>query len=76
MLFLTPAPVERLGYHERLGTTPLPHRTMTVLKHVPGVLVCGGAAILALWWITKRRDEVAAAERAFGAPAGGGNGSS
>jgi formate dehydrogenase iron-sulfur subunit len=74
VMFLTPAPVERLGYHERLGTTPLPQRTMTVLKHVPGVLVCGGTAIMALWWITKRRNEVAAVEHGLQPRFGGGNG--
>ena len=47
-----------------------------LVGHDWGAATASGAAILALWWITKRRDEVAAAERAFGAPAGGGNGSS
>jgi formate dehydrogenase iron-sulfur subunit len=62
VLFLAPFPVESLGFKKVLGTEPLPALTASVLKKIPTVLVCGGAALLAIWWITKRRDEVAIAE--------------
>jgi len=62
VLFLAPYPVEELGFTAALGTTPLPEHTWKVLQHVPGLGLVGGTALLAVWWITKRRDEVALAE--------------
>lgn len=63
VLFLTPPePVPQLGYRAELGDTPLPQLTWNVLEKLPGVVVAGGAALAGIWWITKRRDEVAAVE--------------
>lgn len=64
VLFLTPFPVESLGYKAKLGETPLPALTWNVLEKLPGVVVVGGAALSAFWWITNRRDEVASAKLA------------
>jgi len=64
VMFLAPLPVESLGYKERLGETPLPALTWNVLEKLPGVVVVGGAALSAFWWITNRRDEVSAARAA------------
>jgi hypothetical protein len=77
VLFLTPFPLEELGYKAILGTEPLPGLTMKQLDRVPGIVIGGGAALLAIWWITKRRDEVAAWEAArahLGAHGGGDQG--
>lgn len=63
VLFLAPRPTPELGYKDSLGTAPLPDLTWNVLSKLPGVVVCGGAALMAMWWITKRRDEVMALER-------------
>ncbi len=63
VLFLAPAPMAILGYKESLGETPLPQLTWNVLEKLPSVVVGGGAALMGIWWITKRRDEVAAWER-------------
>jgi formate dehydrogenase iron-sulfur subunit len=63
VLFLAPQPTPELGFKETLGTAPLPDLTWNVLSKLPGVVVCGGAALGAIWWITKRRDEVMALER-------------
>ena len=69
VLFLSPVPFEQLGFKSGLGTEPLPELTWNVLEKIPGVVTMGGAMLLAIWWITKRREEVAAAE-GVGAPAG------
>jgi formate dehydrogenase iron-sulfur subunit len=63
VLFLAPKPTPELGFRDTLGTAPLPDLTWSVLSKLPGVVTCGGAALMALWWITKRRDEVMAIER-------------
>lgn len=62
VLFLTPAPVEQLGFKDSLGETPMPELTWNVLEKLPGVVVGGGAALMGFWWITKRRNEIAEIE--------------
>jgi formate dehydrogenase iron-sulfur subunit len=62
VLFLAPFPVEALGYKEVLGDEPLPVLTSRVLNRIPDIVFLGGAALMAIWWITRRREEVARAE--------------
>ena len=57
---LAPNPGEDFGYKPILGTAPLPSLTMQQLKRVPPIVVGGSAALMAIWWITNRRDEVRA----------------
>jgi formate dehydrogenase iron-sulfur subunit len=65
VLFLVPHAMASLGF-DRLGKEPLPALTWKVLNKIPGIAVCGAAALFAFWWITKRRDEVALAEGPLG----------
>jgi hypothetical protein len=45
----------------------MPNLTWQALEKVPGVVTIGGAALMAIYWITHRREEVAqAAARAQG----------
>jgi formate dehydrogenase iron-sulfur subunit len=62
VLFLSPVPFEELGFKLGLGEHPLPELTMEALEKVPGIVTVGGAFLLAVWWITQRRVEVARAE--------------
>jgi formate dehydrogenase iron-sulfur subunit len=64
MLFLTPVSFEELGFKNSLPLEPLPTRTWAALSHVPDVISIGGALLLGIWWITKRRQDVAEAEAA------------
>jgi len=64
VLFLSPAPFEELGFPADLGEDPLPFLTHAALGEVPRVVVVGGAFLTAIWWITKRREEVARFEAA------------
>jgi formate dehydrogenase iron-sulfur subunit len=65
VLFLVPGEVAALGYDPKLGTEPLPALTWKVLSKIPGIVTGGGAALLAIWWITRRRDEVARVEGGY-----------
>jgi formate dehydrogenase iron-sulfur subunit len=58
-----PQPTDAFGYRASLGEAPLPDLTWAVLEKIPGIVIGGGAALMGIWWITKRRDEVAAIER-------------
>jgi formate dehydrogenase iron-sulfur subunit len=61
VLFLSPVPFEELGF-AAVGSEPLPNLTWAALQKVPGVVSVGGAALAAIFWITHRREQVAAAE--------------
>jgi formate dehydrogenase iron-sulfur subunit len=62
VMFITPYPVEELGYKPILGEKPLPSLTMRQLDRVPAIVVGGSAALMSIWWMTNRRDEVQAWE--------------
>ncbi len=64
VLFLSPVSFTSLGFPQGLGEQPLPDLTWQALERVPGIVVLGGAALLAVHWITHRREEVAAADAA------------
>ena len=63
MLFLSPVPFETLGFPAKLGTAPLPELTKAVLAKIPGALVVGGAFLLGMTWLTRRKNEIAAESR-------------
>ena len=46
-----------------LGTEPLPNLTWAALSKIPKVVGIGCVGLSAIYWITHRRQEVAAAER-------------
>jgi formate dehydrogenase iron-sulfur subunit len=62
VLVLSPLPFEQMGFPRGLPDDPLPMRTWAALSHIPDVITVGGALLLAIWWITKRREEVARVE--------------
>lgn len=64
VLILSPVPFEQLGLERDLPTTPMPTLTWAALEKVPGFVTVGGAALMALFWITHRREEVALAAAA------------
>ena len=63
VLILSPVPFEKLGMKTGLGTDPLPDLTWAALSKIPKVVAFGGVGLSAIYWITHRREEVAAAER-------------
>lgn len=63
VLILSPVPIEQLPLKLGLPATAMPNLTWAALEKVPGVVTVGGAALMALFWITHRREEVSAAAR-------------
>ncbi len=59
VLLISDVPLETLGYPAGLGGEPIPILTWQVLSQVPRFAVAASIALAGLWWITKRRDEVA-----------------
>ena len=64
VLLLSSVPFEQFGYRADLPNEPLPLLTWRVLSHVPDIAVLGSVLLGGVWWITHRREEVAAAETA------------
>ena len=62
VLLLSSAPFEQFGYRADLTRDPLPMYTYRVLSRIPDFVPLGGMVLGGVWWITHRREEVAAAE--------------
>lgn len=62
VLILSPVPFEQLGLPAGLGHEPLPNLTWAALTRIPSVVGLGCVGLSAIYWITHRRQEVAAAE--------------
>ena len=62
VLLLSSVPFEQFGYRGDLSQDPLPMLTYRVLSRIPDFVPLGGMMLGGIWWITHRRDEVAAAE--------------
>jgi formate dehydrogenase iron-sulfur subunit len=66
VLLLSSVPFEEFGYRADLTRDPLPMYTYRVLSRIPDFVPLGGMALGGIWWITHRREEVAAAEGGHG----------
>jgi formate dehydrogenase iron-sulfur subunit len=62
VLLLSSVPFEEFGYRADLTRDPLPIYTYRVLSRIPDFVPLGGMVLGGIWWITHRREEVAAAE--------------
>jgi formate dehydrogenase iron-sulfur subunit len=62
VLLLSSVPFEEFGYRTDLTRDPLPILTYRVLSRIPDFVPLGGMLLGGIWWITHRREEVAAAE--------------
>ena len=62
VLFLSSVPFESLGFPTNLGSDGFPILTFRVLSKIPSIVGAGGVTLSALWWLTKRKQQVARAE--------------
>jgi formate dehydrogenase iron-sulfur subunit len=69
VLMLSSVPFETFGFRTDLVREPLPLFTYRVLSRIPDLVTLGACMLGGIWWITNRRNDVAAAET--GAPQGG-----
>ena len=66
VLYLSAVPFEGLGLPSSLPHYALPRYTYRVLSEIPSLVTVGGALLGGIWWITKRREEVADAGKEEG----------
>lgn len=65
VLLMSSVPFEQFGLPNAstIGPRPLPYITADIIEHIPSVVTVGWAALGGVWWITSRRQAVAAAEK-------------
>lgn len=59
VLIISPVPFEQLGYVSKLPNEPMPDLTMKAMEKIPSVAVGGGIFLSAMFWLTKRKNELA-----------------
>ncbi len=64
VLMLSSVPFEEFGFRTDLVHEPLPMFTFRVLSRIPDLVGLGSVLLGGIWWITHRRQEVAAHEAA------------
>jgi len=64
VLLLSSVPFADFGYRTDLMHEPLPLLTYRVLSRIPDLVGLGSVLLGGIWWITHRREQVAAAEAA------------
>lgn len=62
VLILSAVPFEQLGYPANLPQRKLPEYTWAVLQHIPDITAVGAVFLGGVYWITHRRERVAAEE--------------
>jgi formate dehydrogenase iron-sulfur subunit len=62
VLLLSSVPFDDFGYKTDISTEALPLLTYRVLSHIPDLVSIGAVALGGIWWLTNRKNEVAAAE--------------
>jgi formate dehydrogenase iron-sulfur subunit len=63
VLYLSAVPFAKLGLPANLPHEALPLYTYRVLSKIPNLVTLTGVLLTGIWWLTKRREEVAAAEK-------------
>jgi formate dehydrogenase iron-sulfur subunit len=66
VLYLSAIPFDALGLPTNLPHDALPTYTYRGLSEIPNLVALGGALLGGIWWMTKRREEVANAEKEEG----------
>jgi formate dehydrogenase iron-sulfur subunit len=63
VLVISPVPFEQLGYVSKLPKEPMPEFTMRAMEKIPSVVVGGGVFLSAMYWLTKRKNQIAKEEK-------------
>jgi len=59
VLIISPVPFEQLGYTSKLPNESMPEFTMRAMKKIPSVVVSGGVFLSGMYWLTKRKNQIA-----------------
>ena len=63
VLVISPVPFEQLGYISRLPREPMPEFTKRAMEKIPSVVIGGGVFLTGMYWLTKRKNQIANEEK-------------
>lgn len=63
MLFIGNLAPRQMGFPDDLPDTPLRQLTHVVMSKIPGAVIIGGAFLLGMNWLTRRKNEIAALDQ-------------
>lgn len=63
VLMLSSVPFEQLGFATNLPKEALPNYTARVLEKIPAIVGVGGVFLSSMYWLTKRKNEIAKEEK-------------
>jgi len=63
VIVLSPVPFEQLGYISQLPKKPMPDFTAQAMEKIPSVVVGGGMFLAGMYWLTKRKNQIAKEEK-------------
>jgi formate dehydrogenase iron-sulfur subunit len=63
ILVISPVPFEQLGFVSNLPKEGLPKLTAQAMDKIPGVVGVGAVLLSGMYWLTKRKNEIAKEER-------------
>jgi formate dehydrogenase iron-sulfur subunit len=62
VLVISPIPFEQLGYTSKIPKKSMPDFTAQAMDKIPSVVVGGGAFLVGMYWLTKRKNQIAKEE--------------
>ena len=62
VLIISPVPFEQLGYSSKIPKQPMPTLTMKAMEAIPSVVSVGGIFLTGMYWLTKRKNQIAKEE--------------
>jgi formate dehydrogenase iron-sulfur subunit len=62
VLIISPVPFEQLGYSSKIPKQSMPTYTMQAMEKIPTVVSVGGIFLTGMYWLTKRKNQVAREE--------------
>jgi len=63
VIVISPIPFEQLGFVSNLPKQALPKLTAQAMEKIPGVVGVGAAFLTGMYWLTKRKNDVAREEK-------------
>ena len=63
VLIISPVPFEQLGYSPKVPKQSIPTFTMQAMEKIPSVISIGGIFLSGMYWLTKRKNQIAREEK-------------
>ena len=63
VLIISPVPFEQLGYTSIVPKEPMPEFTKRAMEKIPPVVAVGGVFLTGMYWLTKRKNQIAKEEK-------------